>query len=128
MERIRCELGERADALEDVRAAVALCRERGAELEFVAIVRTSSLDPPQPAFGERVRRFKHVQGELREAVRIARSAGLTPTVAIREAKLERGPLKGWAGAIVGAPARLAGRRRTGAGNPALLERSRLGDA
>jgi hypothetical protein len=123
MERIRCELGENATGLDDVRAAVARCRESGAELELVGIVRTSRLDPPQPAFGERVRRLKHLQRTLEEAVRIAGASGLKPVVSIREHTSERQSAQLRAGAIMRAPTRLA-RRFEGAGRTAPLEPGR----
>jgi hypothetical protein len=89
MERIQCEVSESPGALEDVRAAVARCREVGAELELVGIVKTSMFDAPQPAFGERVRRFNQVQHRLKQAAGIARSAGITPNVSLPAGGLEQ---------------------------------------
>jgi hypothetical protein len=89
MERIQCEVSESPGTLEDVRAAVARCREQGAQLELVGIVRTSMFDAPQPAHGERVRRFNEVQHALVRAIRIARSAGITPSVFVRAGKPKR---------------------------------------
>jgi hypothetical protein len=89
MERIQCEVSESPGTLEDVRAAVARCREQGAQLELVGIVRTSMFDAPQPAHGERVRRFNEVQHALVRAIRIARSAGITPSVFVRAGKPTR---------------------------------------
>jgi hypothetical protein len=80
-ERIRCEVSESPDTLAEVRAAVARCCSQGAELELVGIAGTRAFDAPQPAFGERVRRFKQMRHNLSEAIRIARSAGVTPTLA-----------------------------------------------
>lgn len=89
MERIQCEVSESPGALEDVRAAVARCSEVGAELELVGVVKTSMFDAPQPAFGERVRRFNQVQHRLEQAASIARSAGITPNVSLRAGGLEQ---------------------------------------
>lgn len=122
METIQCEVGESPSALEDVRAAVARCREQGAALELVGIVRTSMLDAPQPACGERIRRFKQVQQRVEQGIRIARGAGITPSVSVRvgmpepELAREAGAIAAVAG-VLGPMQRRGG---TAAGRPAPL--------
>lgn len=64
MERVVCQVDESRAAVEAVRAAIAYCTEHAAELELVGVVRDGALGPPQPAVGERIRRFKAVQYEL----------------------------------------------------------------
>lgn len=104
MERIRCDIDESEEGIEGVRDAVAFCREHGTKLELVGVVRTSMFDPPQPAHGELVRRFNEVQHRLVQAIEIAQSAGITPTVALRAGNLDHGLVR--AGGAFGAFARL----------------------
>jgi hypothetical protein len=103
MERIKCEVSESPGTLEDVRAAVARCRDASAELELVGIMRTSMFDAPQPAFGERVRRFNQVQHRLEQAAGIARGAGILPNVSVRAGELEQGPRRPRVRRATGAP-------------------------
>jgi hypothetical protein len=89
MERVVCQVDESRVAAEAVRAAIAYCQEHAAELELVGIVRESAFAAPQPAVGERKRRFKAVQHALAWASEVARSASLEPTVTIRAGNPER---------------------------------------
>jgi nucleotide-binding universal stress UspA family protein len=65
-----------------VAAAIEFCREHDAELTLVGIVKPM-LGDTQPAYGERVRRFREVEFALVQAARGARDAGLEPGIVIR---------------------------------------------
>ncbi len=66
---------------EAVRQAVAHCRDRGLTLGLVGVVHEAGL-APQPAYGERVRRFSEVQYGLVHAAEAARAASLAPSISI----------------------------------------------
>ena len=65
-----------------VATAIDFCREHDAELTLVGIVKPM-LSDPQPAYGERVRRFRDVEFAVVQAAQAAREAGLEPGTAIR---------------------------------------------
>ena len=77
-----CAVDESKATSAAVAAAIDFCREHDTELTLVGIVRPM-LGVTQPAYGERVRRFRAVEFALVQAVRAAREAGLEPGIAIR---------------------------------------------
>jgi nucleotide-binding universal stress UspA family protein len=77
-----CAVDESKATSAAVAAAIDFCREHDVELTFVGIVRPM-LGVTQPAYGERVRRFREVEFALVQAARAARDAGLEPGIAIR---------------------------------------------
>ena len=90
MARVLCAVDGSGAARDAVQAAIAFCREHDADLKLVGIVKETLLDfPPQPAYGERVRRYNQVQYELVRAAELARDAGLSPEMTIRSGKLAK---------------------------------------
>jgi nucleotide-binding universal stress UspA family protein len=82
MTQVLCAVDDRPASADAVRAAIDLCRERGADLTLVGLVRPLTA-VVQPAHGELVRRLAHVQEHVLEAIRAAREAGITPTAVYR---------------------------------------------
>lgn len=82
MSQALCAVDESKAATAAVAAAIDFCRKHDAELALVGIVRPM-LGVTQPAYGERVRRFREVEFALVEAARAAREAGLEPGIAMR---------------------------------------------
>ena len=76
MERILCEVDGSPASSEVVRAAIAYCAEHGAELDLVGVINEGAFDPPQPAVGERIRRFRSVEYQLAQAMRAAQEAAV----------------------------------------------------
>lgn len=86
MARVLCAVDGSPAGREAVDAAISYCREHGAELTFVGLVKPSFLDPPQPSYGELVRRRSAVHHELARAAAAAREAGLTPEIVVRSGR------------------------------------------
>ncbi len=90
MARVLCAVDGAPAAREAVRAAIAFCREHDADLKLVGVVKESLFDfPPQPSYGERVRRYNQVQYELVHAAEAAREAGLSFEMTIRSGNLAK---------------------------------------
>lgn len=83
MARVLCAVDDSPAAGEAVRAAIAFCREHGAALKLVGVVKPSIFDPPQPSSGERVRRFNQVQFALARAAEVAREGALESEITVR---------------------------------------------
>ena len=83
MTRVLCGVDDRPGSVEAARAAIDYCRENGAELTLVGVVRPM-LAVTQPAGGELIRRFQGVEQELLEACRAARKGGVEATIVIRD--------------------------------------------
>jgi nucleotide-binding universal stress UspA family protein len=77
-----CAVDESEAATAAVAAAIDFCREQDAELILLGIVRPM-LGVTQPAYGERVRRFRAVEFAVVQAARAAREAGLEPSILMR---------------------------------------------
>ncbi len=89
MARVLCAVDGSPAGRQAVDAAIAYCREHGAELTLVGLVKPRFLDPPQPSYGELARRHAAVHHELARAAAAAREAGLAPTIAVRAGKPAR---------------------------------------
>lgn len=83
MTRVVCGVGESAATLDAVPAAVALCRENGADLELVGLVKDALSDSTRSGAGNKVARYKQVKFELDRAADVAREAGLSPEIVVR---------------------------------------------
>jgi hypothetical protein len=77
-----CAVDESEAATAAVAAAIDFCRKHHAALTLVGIVKPM-LGVTQPAYGERVRRFREVELAVAQAARAAREAGLEPAIVIR---------------------------------------------
>ncbi|MGH3023605.1 MAG: universal stress protein [Gaiellaceae bacterium] len=86
MTRVLCILDDTPLAARTLETALERAHRRGAELALVGVV-SPAIDAPSPASGERIRRFGLVQANLVRAARQARSAGVVPTVALRDGDL-----------------------------------------
>jgi hypothetical protein len=82
MAQALCAVDESKAVTAAVVAAIDFCRKHDAALTLVGIVRPM-LGVTQPAYGERVRRFREVEFALVQAARAAREAGLDPAIALR---------------------------------------------
>ena len=83
MTRVVCGVGESPVTLGAVPAAVAFCRESGADLEFVGVVRDVLTDTTRATGGNKVLRYNRVKFELDRAAEVARDAGLSPEIVVR---------------------------------------------
>jgi len=83
MARVLCAVDDSPAGREAVGAAIAFCRRQAAELTLVGLVKPSFFDPPQPSYGELVRRYTGVHHELARAASAARRAGLIPEITFR---------------------------------------------
>ena len=83
MTQVLCTVDDRSSSAEAVRAAIDFCRHNDAEIITLVGVVRPMLAVTQPAFGEHVRRFNHVQYGLVRAARAARDAGLAPRIVFR---------------------------------------------
>jgi nucleotide-binding universal stress UspA family protein len=83
MTRVLCGVDDRPGSVEAAHAAIDYCRENGAELTLVGVVRPM-LTVTQPAGGELIRRFQGVEQELLEACRAARKDGIEASIVIRD--------------------------------------------
>ncbi len=82
MHSVLCGIDE-SGSHEAVGAAIEYCRENGATLGLVGIVKDKFNDTTKGGAGERVRRYKKVKSELERAAESARTAGLPVTTTIR---------------------------------------------
>ena len=82
MHSVLCGIDE-SGSHEAVGAAIEYCRDNGARLGLVGIVKDKFNDTTKGGAGERVRRYKTVKSELERAAESARTAGVTVTTAIR---------------------------------------------
>ena len=83
MEPVVCEVDGSRAAEQALEAAISFCRRRGASLELVGVVRESLFEAPQPAIGERIRRFREVEYALVQGLRLARAGGVEARALVR---------------------------------------------
>jgi nucleotide-binding universal stress UspA family protein len=74
---------DKSGSHEAVGAAIEYCRENGAELRLVGIVKDKFSGPTHGGAGERIRRYKTVNFELDRAAKSARAAGVTALTTVR---------------------------------------------
>jgi hypothetical protein len=82
MHSVLCGIDE-SGSPEAVGAAIEYCRENGAELRLVGIVKDKFSGPTHGGAGERIRRYKTVKFELDRAAESARAAGVTALTTVR---------------------------------------------
>lgn len=83
MTRVVCGIGESPATLDAVPAAVDFCRETGAELELVGLVKDTLSDSTRSGAGNKVARYKQVKFELDRAAEVVREAGFSPEIVVR---------------------------------------------
>jgi hypothetical protein len=64
------------------RAAFATAAQNGGTITLVGEVKTPRFEAPQPAIGERIRRFQRVEGQLLELAHEAKAEGLDVLVVL----------------------------------------------
>lgn len=83
MTRVVCGIGDSPATLDAVPAAVAFCRENGADLELVGLVKDTLSDSTRSGAGNKVARYKQVKFELDRAAEEVHEAGLSPEIVVR---------------------------------------------
>jgi hypothetical protein len=82
MTQVLCTLDGGPETEAAARAAFAQATRNGRAITLVGHVKTPRFEAPQPAIGERIRRFQRVEGQLVRLAREARANGLDVLVVL----------------------------------------------
>ena len=82
MTQVVCKVDGTREAETAARAAFAEAAEQGGTITLAGVVKTPRFGPPQPAIGDRIRRFQRVETQLLRLGRDAKAEGLDVLIAL----------------------------------------------